>query len=117
MNQKAAICMSLLKGNVLSIMVGFRWFSCTNVPREIGRSVERAFNVEVEKADKEFTSKYGQPGYYTEYRLLRTERNKDGIIRMEAYIEKITGEGFKPPVKKGPKMIKQKKEITTQSLF
>lgn len=103
MNQKAALCKSLLKGEVLSIMVGFKWFGITNVPREIGRSVERAFGVQVSRTSKDFTSRYGQPGSYFEYRLNRTPHNKEGIEKMEAYIKEIEGKEFNPPVKRGPK--------------
>lgn len=118
MNQKCALCMSLLKGEVLSIMVGFRWFAITNVPREIGRSIERAFDVEVDRKDKEFTSKkYNQTGHYTEYRLLRTEKNKDGILRMQEYVRKITGKDFNPPVKRGKKLIELPDQIKTLDLF
>lgn len=105
MNQKAAICKSLLKGEVLSIMNGFKWFGCTNIPREIGRSVEREFDVEVSRVQKDGQSRYQQAVHYTEYRLNRTEHNKPGIERMEAYVREIEQSEFKSIVKRGPKTI------------
>jgi len=105
MTQKAAICKSLLKGEVLSIMNGFKWFGCTNIPREIGRSVERKFKVEVSRVQKEGESRYKQPVRYTEYRLNRTEYNKEGIEKMEAYVREIEQSEFKSIVKRGPKTI------------
>lgn len=117
MNQKAAICKSLLKGEVLSIMNGFKWFGVTNTPREIGRSVERAFNVRVSRVSKEFTSRYGQPGNYTEYRLNRVPDNAEGILLMEAYVREQEQSEFKSIVKRGAKKkhVKENEIPQTQS--
>ena len=81
MTQKAAICLALLQGHVLTIMNGFKLLSCTNIPREISRSVEQPFGVVVSRVRKEFTSRYGQDGFYFEYRLNKSEHNKEGIQR------------------------------------
>lgn len=105
MNQKAAICKSLLKGEVLSIMNGFKWFGCTNIPREIGRSVEREFGVEVSRVQKDGESRYKQPVHYFEYRLNRTEHNKPGIEKMEEYVRTVEQSEFKSIAKRGPKII------------
>jgi len=105
MNQKAAMCKSLLKGEVLSVMNCFKWFGVTNCAREIGRSIERPFGVEISKSQKNFKSRYGQPGFYFEYRLNRTEYNKEGISKMEAYVREIEQSEFKSIVKRGPKTI------------
>ena len=119
MNQKAAICKSLLKGEVLSIMNGFKWFGCTNIPREIGRSVEREFGVEVSRVTKEGKSRYEQPVNYTEYRLNRTDFNKPGIEKMEAYVREIEQSQFKSIVKRGPKIIHPKplEPTTSETTF
>jgi len=103
MNQKAIMCKSLLKGEVLSVMNCFKWFGVTNCAREIGRSIERPFGVEVSKLQKNFTSRYGQPGFYFEYRLNRTEYNKEGIAKMEAYVRETEQSDFKSIVKRGAK--------------
>lgn len=121
MTGKAALCKALLKGEVLSIMVGFKWFSITNVPREIGRSVERAFNVRVSRTTKEFTSRYGQPGSYVEYRLNRVPDNAEGIKLMEAYVREQEQSEFKSIVRTGPKKIhvkeNEQKEQETKKAF
>lgn len=88
MTQTAAIAKALLNGDTLSIMNGFRLFSCTNIPREISRRIERKFNVVVSRDKVDFKSKYGKPGYYYRYRLNRTEANAPGILKMEEYISK-----------------------------
>ena len=103
MNQKCAIAKSLLKGEVLSIMNGFKWFGCTNIPREIGRSIEREFDVQVSRMQKEGISRYKQPVNYFEYRLNRTEYNKEGIAKMEAYVSSVEQAAFKSIVKRGAK--------------
>ena len=122
MNQKCAIVKSLLKGEVLSIMNGFKWFGCTNIPREIGRSIEREFGVEVSRVRREAESRYNQPVSYYEYRLNRTDHNKDGIAKMEAYVTEIEQAAFNPPVKRGRKIIHSKDyeplvEATTEPIL
>jgi hypothetical protein len=87
MTQVAAIAMSLLKGDVLSIMNGFQLFSCTNLPRELSRSIEAKFGVTISKDKVVFKSKYGNPGYYFRYRLNKTEANASGIAKMKTYIQ------------------------------
>jgi hypothetical protein len=103
MTQKAAIAKSLLKGEVLSIMNGFRWFGCTNIPREIGRSIEREFGVQVSRTQKDGMGRYEQPVSYFEYRLNRTEYNREGIKKMIAYVTEIEQQEFKSIVKRGAK--------------
>lgn len=105
MNQRAAICKSLLKGEVLSIMNGFKWFGCTNIPREIGRSVERPFGITVSRVSKDGNSRYGQPVHYTEYRLNNTENNKEGRKKMIEYVSEIEQQEFKSIIKRGAKKI------------
>jgi len=112
MNQKAAICKSLLKGEVLSIMNGFKWFGCTNIPREIGRAIEREFDVQVSRVRKDGESRYKQPVSYFEYRLNRTDYNKPGIEKMEEYVRTIEQSEFKSIVKRGPKIIHVKQTET-----
>lgn len=105
MNQKCAIIKSLLKGEVLSIMNGFKWFGCTNIPREIGRSVERPFGVIVSRVSKDGNSRYGQPVHYTQYRLNNTDHNKEGRAKMEAYVREVEQSEFQSIVKRGAKKI------------
>lgn len=117
MNQKCAICKSLLKGEVLSIMTGFKWFGVTNIPREISRQIEKPFNVIVNRVSKEFKTRYGNYGYYFEYRLNRTGYNEPGIKLMEQYVAEIEKQPYSPPVKRGPKNITPKKDDKSTSLF
>jgi len=114
MTQKAAICKALLNGQVLSIMVGFKWFSVTNMPREISRQIEQPFKVRISRVRKEFISKYGQSGFYFEYRLNRVPDNEPGILLMEQYVSEIENKPFKPPVNRGPK-IKHIKNVVTKN--
>lgn len=87
MTQTAAITKSLLEGNVLSIMNGFKLFSCTNLPREISRSVEQKFGCIVSRTKVDFTSKYGQKGIYYQYRFNPLiEGNSDAAIKMREYV-------------------------------
>ncbi len=80
MTQIAAIAQSLLKGEVLSIMDGFHKFLCSNLPRELSRSIEKKFGVVITKTPTPFKSKYGQSGRYFKYRLNKDlEQNKEGV--------------------------------------
>jgi len=109
------ICKSLLKGEVLSVMTAFKWFGCTNISREIGRSIEREFLVYVSKVRKDFISRYGQPGFYYEYRLNHTDQNLEGISKMQAYVSEMENKPFYAPLKRGPKKIHVKKDKPKQA--
>lgn len=86
MTSKAALVKYLLDGKVINIKNGFHLLSITNVPREIGRSIERAFDVEVTRVDREGVSKYKQPCVWVDYHLEKNERNKEGIKKMREYL-------------------------------
>lgn len=86
MTQLAAIAHSFLKGESNSIMTAFRKFNCTNLPREVGRSIERKFGVEVHRVPVKFKSTYGHTGEYVRYTLLPISKNKKGIKAMRKYV-------------------------------
>jgi hypothetical protein len=97
MTQWCDICISLLKGETMSIMTGFKDFLCTNIPRELSRGVEKKFGVKVSREPVHFKSTYGRSGIYFRYRLNRTQYNAPGIEKMKAYIkEQLENE---PPAK------------------
>ena len=110
MTQAAAICKALLDGRTLSIMDGFKLFGCTNIPREISRSVEKKFGVEVSKESVDFTSRYGQSGFYFRYRLNKTEYNKDGIEKMREYVALEVGTYLKDLREKGKEIPEEFKD-------
>lgn len=111
MTQIAAIAYSLLKGEVLTIMNGFQKFSCSNIPREISRSIEQKFNVVVSRDRVEFTSQYGQPGFFYRYRLNKTPQNEAGINLMKQYVKENMGE------RASAKTDKESKTFRQQDLF
>jgi len=88
MTATAAICDAFLKGHTLSIKTAFKDFGVTNLPREVGRSIERKFGVHISKFKKEGKSKYGLSCIWFEYRLNPLiEDNFDGIKLMKKYVE------------------------------
>ena len=88
MNATAAICSSLLKGETLTIKTAFDRFGISNLPREIGRSVERKFGVYVSKTRIEGKSRYGVPCSWFQYRLNPLiEDNRIGVQKMLAYVQ------------------------------
>ncbi len=91
MNAKTALIKSLLAGDVLSIRTCFNTIGLTNLPREIGRMIERPFGVIVSRTQKEGKSKYGVPVIWYEYRLNQTSYNQKGIAEMAKYVIKNGG--------------------------
>lgn len=87
MTKTAHICKALLKGEVLTIMDGFKKYAVTNIPREVSRQIEKKFDVHVSRDKVEFTTDSGLPGWYFRYRLNHTILNEPGIQRMKEYIE------------------------------
>ena len=70
-------------------MNGFHNFGCTNLPREIGRGVERKFGASVERHEVSFKSRYNHVGFYYKYRLNKKDpKNKEAIKKMKDYIKK-----------------------------
>lgn len=109
MTQISAICHSLLKGDTLTIMNGYKKFNCTNIPRELSRSVEKKFGVKIDKTPTRFTSEYGHSGVYFKYKLLKTPENKGGIEKIKKYVsENMTEYRPKP---------KEQTSIPTSDLF
>lgn len=90
MTQLASICEALIKGEALSIMNGFENFGCTNLPREIGRGVERKFGAVVTRQQVFFVSRYKHCGIYYRYTLdKKNPINKEAIKKMKDYIKKL----------------------------
>jgi len=101
MTQLAALCIHFLKGETLTIGEAFYKFHCSNLPREVGRGVERKFGVVVSRDKVAFNSKFeGKAGYYFRYRLNRTEANQDGIRRMQEYIASQVASNHSPRTEK-----------------
>jgi hypothetical protein len=93
MNAIAAISQALLRGEILTIKTAFRDFGVSNLPREVGRSVERKFGVRISKLQKEGKSRFGVPVYFYEYRLNKDDPiNKSGIEIMRQYVQDNGGE-------------------------
>lgn len=111
MTQIAAIAYSLLKGEVLTVMNSFQKFSCTNISRELSRSIERKFDVEISRDKVDFISQYGQSGYYYRYRLNRSQRNKAGIELLQQYVKEQLGS------REAPKTSQQAKDFRQTNLF
>lgn len=87
MNAIAAISKALLDGKILTIRTAFMDFGISNLPREVGRSIERKFGVYISKVQAKGKTKYGLPCVYYEYRLNKTIlENKEGISKMYDYV-------------------------------
>lgn len=107
MTQKAAIAAALLRGEVLTIMDGFKRFGCTNIPREVSRSIEDDFEVEVSRVRKDIISTWGQPACYYEYRLNFSDHNLPGIAKMKEYVKQELSTRALPKTKAEEMVYKQ----------
>lgn len=88
MNAITALGLSFLRGDVITIKTAFRDFGISNLPREVGRSIERKFGLQLTKVKKTGKSRYGVPCYYYQYRLPQTPYNEEGRNRLTEYCEK-----------------------------
>jgi len=113
MNAKAALAMALLRGEVITIMTGFKNLGITNVPREVSRCIEKPFGVIVSRTRKEGLSRYKVPCTWTEYKLNRTEYNLPGIKLIEEYVQQQISQ--KPP--RTEKEAKEQKLLEQIELF
>lgn len=107
MTSKAALCMALLRGEVVTIMTGFKYYGISNVPREISRGVEQPFNVLVTRTRKEGKSRYNVPVTWVEYRLNRVDYNLPGIELMKAYVKEQMASRELPKTDAEAKIYKQ----------
>lgn len=113
MNAKSALIKELLDGKTISIMTCFRTIGLTNLPREVSRMVEIPFGVNVSRTRKEGQSRYGSNITWFEYRLNRTDYNKEGIQKMREYLAKNMDE-YRPKekvVEAEPKCVFVQKEL------
>jgi hypothetical protein len=87
MNQRAAMAKALLNGETLNIKTCFADFGVTNAGREMGRAIERKFNVVLDRKRQVGFSRYGVPCNWVDYKLNHTEENHRGIEEMIKYVE------------------------------
>ncbi len=114
MTAKCALAMALLEGRVLNVKNVFETIGLTNCSREISRMIEQPFGVQVSRTRREGKSRYGQPVNWTDYRLNKSEHNKEGIEKMRTYIhEQLT----KMPAPKTDREAKQAKIYQQQQMF
>lgn len=105
MNATVALCKALLDGKIVNIKTGFTLFGISNVPREIGRSVERKFGVRVDRTQREGESRYGQPVTWYDYKLNKSlPENKEGVDAMRLYLAENMGK-YRPKNKE-PEVVK-----------
>lgn len=113
MNATAAIAQAFLKGEILTIKTAFKDFGVSNLPREVGRSIEKKFNVRISKFKKDGKSRFDVPIYWYQYRLNRDDpSNAEGIEAMTKYVKDHGGEA---PIPKRP--VGRPKETPTTKNF
>jgi len=105
MNAKTALVKALLDGRVLNVKNCFETIGLTNIAREIPRCVEDVFHVDVSRTDRTGTNRYGQCVNWVDYRLNKTDYNKEGIRKMRDYL----AENWSPPKPDPPSSVVQTK--------
>lgn len=118
MNATVALCSAFLRGEILTIKTAFKDVGITNLGREVGRQIERKFNVRISKLRKESTSRFGVFVSYYEYRLNRDDpSNAEGISAMSEYIKANGGDAHIPKRPVGRPKEKTTPSKSSQSLF
>lgn len=105
MNKKTALVKALLDGRVLNVKNCFDTIGYSNVAREIPRMVEKEFGVEVSRVDRKGKDRYDNPSVWVDYRLNKSEHNKEGIKKMREYL----AENWSPPKADPPSSVVQTK--------
>lgn len=105
MTAKAALCKALLDGRTINVKNCFELIGLTNASREVGRMVEKDFDVRVSRTPRKGKSRYGQAVNWVDYRLMPTEENKEGIRAMKEYVNEQLG-------KYAPKTGKELKQMS-----
>lgn len=88
MNATTALGLAFLRGDVITIKTAFRDFGISNLPREVGRSIERKFGLKLSKVKKVGKSRYDVPCWYYQYRLPDTPYNEAGRKLLQEYCKK-----------------------------
>ena len=114
MTAKAALVKELLSGKVINVKTCFATIGLTNCAREISRMVEQPFNVIVSRTERVGKSKYGSPVTWVDYRLNKTDYNKEGIQKM---IEYLKGKESTHIAKTHKEQISSKTTSQIQTLF
>lgn len=87
MTAKAALGLFLLEGKVLSLENCFKEIGISNPGREIPRMIEKPFGLDVSRDPVKGRNRHGNPVNFTRYRLNRSERNIQGIVKLKEYIK------------------------------
>ena len=66
----------LFAGKKLSIYNAFTKFGISNISREVGRLIEKPFNIELKREKKVGKTQDGEPCYWFEYSATKVVKNK-----------------------------------------
>lgn len=70
-----ALLKHLSKGGKLSIKNAYLHFGISNIAREVGRLIEKPFNVVLHREQKSGKTKYGSKCYWFEYSATEKQKN------------------------------------------
>jgi hypothetical protein len=98
MNAKTALVKALLDGQVLNVKNCGASIGLSNIAREIPRCIEDCFHVEVSRVERKGKNKYGHSVWWVDYRLNKTEYNREGIKKMREYL----ANNWEPPPPEKP---------------
>lgn len=88
---KAYLIRDLLKGKKISIRTAFYDYGISNLSRELIRSVEKPFEISVNRTPKTGRTRYGKACYYFEYQLnVNDKLNKKGVKNMKKYLSEVS---------------------------
>lgn len=81
LTRKQALIKHLLSGGTLSIKNAYIDFGISNIAREVGRLIEKPYNVVLERKKHTSKTKYGSDCYWFEYSA--NEENKKILVNIK----------------------------------
>lgn len=86
MNKKIALCLALLKGDIINVSNCIRICGYSNPAREIPREIEIPFGITISRIRMASKDQFGNAVNWVNYRLNRdADYNKDGIAKLKEY--------------------------------
>lgn len=87
MNKKIALCLALLKGDIINVSNCIKICGYSNPAREIPREIEIPFGVSISRIRMTSKDQFGNAVTWVNYRLNRdADYNQVGIVKLREYI-------------------------------
>lgn len=108
MNKRVALCLALLKGDIINVSNSIKICGYSNPAREIAREVEIPFGIIVSRVRQTNKDQFGNPVTYIDYRLNKSLiENKEGIQKLRDWLKEELSKEPEPKTDAQTKIYKQ----------